>query len=192
MMGRYNNIGGFHLLTDEQRQEHGWYKCELYNEQYDDRFQIRTQYPECVYDTERNVVVATYTITNIPLNQVIESRCDDVDKLLQQKMYSDVEVQFPDGPKTIQFRNEIDRANLSNVTQAAISLVLSGQPNFLMPYRTADNVTQYVSAGGMIDIGNKVMEQKQNLVSTAWAHKDALREMEDYPDLLEYDIQEGW
>lgn len=191
-MGRYNNVGGFHLLTDEQREEQRWFKCQLFNESYNPLTQIRSAKPECVWDEEQHCVIATYTIQDKDIKTVIEEVCDKVDELLQKKLYTDVEVQFPDGPKVIQFRNELDRANLSNVTQAAISLVIAGTPEYIMPYRTADNVTQFVPASGLIAIGNSVMAAKQLLVSTAWNHKDTLRAMESLDDIASYDIQAGW
>lgn len=126
------------------------------------------------------------------LDDLKEVRCDEVDKLLKEKMYKDVVVTFPDGEKTIQFRDEFDRSNLSNVTQAAMSAVMNSQPETIINYRTEDNVTQAVRADQFVAIGNSVMAQKQSLVSAAWGHKDVMRGLTVPEDIIAYDVTQGW
>lgn len=188
LMGRYNGVGGFHLLTDEEREQYNWFRCELYNESYNELIESRTNEPECVWDDDKHCIIATYTIVPYPLNYVIETKCDQVDKLLKQKIYTDIEVMFPDGPKVVQFRNDQDRLNLSNVTQAAIALVVSGDMNCAMNYRTLDNITQEVTSQQMIQIGTYILGQKQNLVNMAWSHKDNLRLLTTVQEVVDYDI----
>ena len=41
MRSRFDNVGGWHLLTDEQRAKHRWYPCDVLNESYDPATQVR-------------------------------------------------------------------------------------------------------------------------------------------------------
>ena len=123
---------------------------------------------------------------------MIESLCQQVDQLHKEKLYTNVTATFPDGEKTIQFRNETDRANLANVAQAAMALVMSGTPEAPMQYRTEDNVTQTVRADQMMGIAMSVLQQKEAILTAAWGHKDTLRGMTDYQEVIDYDITQGW
>jgi hypothetical protein len=70
MRSRFNNIGGWHTLTDEQRAEHGWYPCDVINEGYDAITQIRSTLPELVFDNEAQRITATYTVTDKTLETI--------------------------------------------------------------------------------------------------------------------------
>lgn len=96
------------------------------------------------------------------------------------------------GEKVIQFRNDNDRTNLSNVGTAALALIVGGNPTQLMEWRTLDNVTQLVPAVQMVQISNGVLAVKQQIVSKAWEHKDTLRSMTITNDVVAYDITAGW
>lgn len=43
MRSRFANVGGWHLLTDEQRAKHRWYPCDIVNEDYDAALQVREE-----------------------------------------------------------------------------------------------------------------------------------------------------
>ena len=70
MRSRFNNIGGWHTLTDEQRSEHGWYPCDVINEGYDALRQVRSTFPECTFDPTAKRITATFTIVEKPLESV--------------------------------------------------------------------------------------------------------------------------
>lgn len=70
MRSRFNNVGAWNLLTDEQRAQYGWYPCDVINEGYDAVRQIRSTFPECVFDPETQRITATYTIVDKPLDAV--------------------------------------------------------------------------------------------------------------------------
>ena len=61
LSSRFNGVGGFHLLTDEERAKYDFYKCVTVNEQYDPVTQNRSEEPT---DWSLNglVVTATYTL----------------------------------------------------------------------------------------------------------------------------------
>lgn len=126
------------------------------------------------------------------LRRAIESKCDTVDALRISKTYTDVEVAFPAGVKVVQFRNEFDRANLANVVQAAQMLIMAGQGDSEVPYRTADNETQLPTAAQLLGVAAEVMSKKQAVVSKAWEHKDTIRALNTLEEVKEYDIYLGW
>lgn len=70
MRSRFKDIGGWHLLNDEQRKAYGWYPCTVINEGYDASRQIRSSMPECVYDEVNQVIIATYTIVQRPMEAI--------------------------------------------------------------------------------------------------------------------------
>lgn len=67
LRSRYKDVLAFHLLTDEQRKEHGWYPCTVINESYDPINQNRS---EPVKTFDGNQVTVEYTITDKPPEQL--------------------------------------------------------------------------------------------------------------------------
>jgi hypothetical protein len=67
MMPRFNGIGGWHTLTDEERAKHGWYPCVEVNANYNPTTQIRSPAQFVLKD---DVVTASYTIWDKPDSQV--------------------------------------------------------------------------------------------------------------------------
>ncbi len=63
MSSRFKGVGAFNLLTDEQRAEHGFFKCIVVNENYNAKTQNRSEEPT-EWVLEDNIVTATYTITD--------------------------------------------------------------------------------------------------------------------------------
>ena len=69
MRSQYNGILAFHTLTDQERAEQAnWYPCDVINEGYDSRTQIRSTLPDLSFDGER--IKAEYTITDKPLETI--------------------------------------------------------------------------------------------------------------------------
>jgi hypothetical protein len=111
------------------------------------------------------------------------------------KMYSEIEVILPYGLATIQFRNENDRTNLSNVASGATALIISGTPGATMSYRTLDNTIQSVTALQMLGIAMEVLNTKQAITNAKWDHKDALQafvDNNDYQSIVDHDVYAGW
>lgn len=79
LISRWNNVGGFHLLSDEERRiKHGWYPCNSINENYDPRFQDRSL-PEYIVNPTRVIVQYTLTyksldLVKIEIKNMIESK----------------------------------------------------------------------------------------------------------------------
>lgn len=69
MRSSFNGILAFHTLTDQERAEQAnWYPCDVINEGYDARTQIRSTLPELSFDGER--IKAEYTIADKPLETI--------------------------------------------------------------------------------------------------------------------------
>jgi len=121
------------------------------------------------------------------------ARLSEVDQLRLTKTFTDVAVDFPSGDKKeIQFRNEFDMSNLMSVATAGIALIVSGAPTAEVVYRTKDNTTQTVTAAQMVSVGVAVLSAKQAVVSAAWTHKDAIRQLETIEAVEAYDLTVGW
>ncbi|MFJ3487117.1 hypothetical protein ACIPL1_27415 [Pseudomonas sp. NPDC090202] len=67
MSSRFGDVGGWHMLTDEQRSAYGWYPCDVVNESWDARYQIRTG-PVNTFDPETQRITSTYTLTEMSLD----------------------------------------------------------------------------------------------------------------------------
>jgi hypothetical protein len=137
---------------------------------------------------------------DIEPEQLVACKLEKAAQLYNQYFYSDVEMEFPNGKAFVQFRDETDRTNLANVAQGAQSLVLAGQPDHILLYRTKDNVNQEVPASMMVNIALSVLNAKQAILSNLWAHKDALRALctpdddgnYDVVAIKAYDVTAGW
>lgn len=125
------------------------------------------------------------------LQRQIEKKCKDVFNLRLQKTYSNTEVDFPDGPATIQFRNDFDRSNVSDLALGALA-VSQTNPNKPVKFRDADNKVHMIKAKELVDIALNVMDGKQEIVAASWVHKDALRSLTTLEDVKYYNIYEGW
>ena len=69
MRSTFNGILAFHTLTDQERAEQAnWYPCDVINEGYDSRTQIRSTLPELSFDGER--IKAEYTVTDKPIETI--------------------------------------------------------------------------------------------------------------------------
>jgi len=127
------------------------------------------------------------------VEQARTAALSEVDRLRLQKTFTDIAVDFPSGDKKeIQFRNEFDMSNLMSVATAGIALIVSGTPAAEVVYRTKDNTTQTLTAAQMVAIGMAVLSAKQAVVSAAWAHKDAIRQLETIKAVEKYDLTKGW
>lgn len=126
---------------------------------------------------------------------VEEAKADlgkQIDALRAEKTFSDVDVQIKGVKRAVQFRGDEDLANLLSVAVAGIALIVSGKPGDPVVYRTKDNVTNELTAFEMLAVGMTVMAAKQAVVSAAWTHKDAIKNLSTIEEVEAYDITSGW
>ena len=191
MCSKFNGIRGWHLLTDAERAKHGWYPCELINAEYNPLIESRTSTP-INFEFDGQIVRAIYQKTTKDIQTVIAEKCRLVDEMRKERLYTNIVANFPAGEKVIQFRDEVDRANLANTASGAMTLIMAGTPDAILAYRTEDNETQMLRADQMLQIAMQALGQKQQVINTSWAHKDTLRAMTTVADVLAYDITVGW
>lgn len=68
MRSQFKGVGAWHTLTDDKRAEYGWYLCEVINEGYDPRLQIRSDLPNLEFDGQK--ITATYSITEKGIDEI--------------------------------------------------------------------------------------------------------------------------
>jgi hypothetical protein len=128
--------------------------------------------------------------------QAIEKRIKEVSVLQNSKVYSNIDATFPNGIKTIQFRNDLDWMNFLTSVTEAYSLPAGVE----VSYRTIDNVNQLLTANQLVTIGKYVDSIKKTILTQGWAHDDAIRalantqgtEESKIAAILAYDISIGW
>jgi len=120
----------------------------------------------------------------------------EIDTHRKSLFYSDIEVAFPTGNKTIKFGNENDRQNLLDVVISALSLKVDGKGSDNVTFITFDNKIQTLSADDMVTVGNFVLANKKALVYEARSRKDAVNKLtEDQTletELDKVDVKTGW
>jgi len=125
-----------------------------------------------------------------------KSKRDDIDNYRDSLLYSDIEVTFPAGLKTIKFSNENDRQNLLDVVCGCLSLKIDSKGSDNVTFITSDNAIQTLTADEMVVIGNFVLANKKALIYVARSKKDsvnALKEDQTLEDALDsFDIRSGW
>ncbi len=130
---------------------------------------------------------------DIQVQEEIDAKCARVQQIRMDKTYSDEIMQFPDGSyNTIQFRNDFDRQNVSNLALGALAETVGGKPNKKMKFRDKDNKVHDIKTKDLVGLSLGVMDKKQKVVETAWAHKDTLKAMKTLEEVRKYNINEGW
>lgn len=165
---------------------------------YDAELQTCTG-PVLVFDAGNQAVNRVYTVSqktqaeiDADVAEAIKIRKKEVDAIRDEKVYSDIPADFAGTPGVIQFRNEEDRMNLTNVTQGAQVSVTNGNPSQVIIYRDKANVRHSVTAAQMLSIGASALQGKQAIAVAAWDHKDAIKLLTSVSAIKAYDINTGW
>lgn len=173
----FRGVRNWPNLTDEQRREKRWYPVTEVNADYDARIQNRSG---PVLSLEDGVVTATYTITDKSLEFLIEQKCRQVDNRRDQELSMGVEYEFPDGEiAVVQTRDSKDERNIMVNATKALTLVMSGNPDSPMQFRTEDDVLRDLTAQQMLDMTSYVGEKGQEIYSISWTIKDNIRALTD-------------
>lgn len=120
------------------------------------------------------------------------NKCAEINAERDRRFYSDISATFPAGTKSVQMRDERDRANFANVVQGAMALVIAGAPTASVQFITGDNATQTLQAQQMIPIGLAVMAAKQAIIQTARTKKDEVLALTTSEAIAAYDLMAGW
>lgn len=88
-------------------------------------------------------------------------------------IYTDITLPFPIDEKTIQFRNDADRQNLSDKVTGAIALVVSGAGSTEMRFVCADNSVVAMTAQQFVNAGLAALASKDAIFYDYKLLKDA-------------------
>ena len=157
--------------------------------------EIRPELVEGVF-TQQWSIVEKYSEISEKMEALRGDLIKKVDEEKQARIFSDVDAIFPNGLKTIQFRNSTDQLALTNVVQGAMANLISGNTSATASFITSDNVNQTTTAAEMVTIGMGALEEKQEIVQVARSKKNYLLALLATDDnlliLQSYDATTGW
>lgn len=186
----FRGLRNFDQLTDEQRAEKRWYPCEVINDSYDSRIYRRTG-PQWSFDEETKVVTATYTLSPYSASYLIDQKIKQVKQHRDWELSRGVEYQFPDGDIAIvQTRDSKDERNILVNGTKALTLVMSGQPDAPMQFRTQDDVLRDLTAQQMLEMTSYVGEKGQEIYSISWGIIDAVKALTDPLEIVSHPVWE--
>lgn len=125
----------------------------------------------------------------IQINKLKKQVKKEISLIFQNLFYSNVKYTFNDKEYEIQFRDEVDRNNLANLTQMA---QLAIDSDTKMNYRMADNTVVEMTPNEVIDMAVYVNEVKNKIIQTSWKHKDTIDKKKQINTIREYDIKSDW
>lgn len=152
LTSRFNNIGGFHLLSDEERATHGFYRCIVVNESYDRLRENRTEVP-ISWGLDEYIVTATYQIAPKPLSQAKEERRS----IFKEKR--DEEIALP--INNVQVGRLEDRENITGSINRFDELSQDGVIGWIM----ADNSVSMLTNQNLQDVSNAYSIRKAQVFS---------------------------
>lgn len=92
----------------------------------------------------------------------------------------------------LQFRNDADRQNISDVAQFAARQSVG----LVIRFRCQDNVAHEFYAGEFARLADALFAERQAILHTYWAKRDAINAVEPTPENLsfftDYDVAAGW
>jgi len=99
---------------------------------------------------------------------------------------------FPNGPGTVQLRNQTDITNILGVVVAGQALIGSGDTTTTLNFRDTEDVTHALTGPQVVAMGLTASGFISDLYGVAWAHKDALSALFTLSDVVAYDITLNW
>lgn len=113
-------------------------------------------------------------VYDVPSFESLRQKClSDLGKAYQKHFYTNVDVEVDEIPITIQFRNETDRFNLTNVIQTA-QVLSNTNVNATVNFRAEDNVVYAINCVDFINLGVLIFSEKQTILNQYWDAKDII------------------
>ena len=190
MRSRFDGVGGWHTLTDEQRAEHQWYPCVTLNEQYDRKTQRRSEQP-ISYRLTDGIVTAEYVITDKALSEQRAERHREIDKIRDEQFAKGFTYDFGEtyGLQTLQMRNDRDRTNWLALDSAATKLIAAGLEDTMLSLRPESNIEMEIPATQVSSILSALSSHGSAIMKRSWELKDAVDAADDPYSV---DIESGW
>jgi hypothetical protein len=114
---------------------------------------------------------------------------NELKKQFVDNFYSDVEVIVDDTIQIIQFRNDEDRINLTNVAQVASLKIANNDPEALITFRVKSNENLLFTASEFAEIATCIFDQKQAIRNIFWSYKDQINQL-DFDTVDSFNINE--
>lgn len=156
MRSRFNGVGAWHLLSEKERAEHGWYPCEVVGEGYNSETQTRSDYPELAFDYNRERVVATYSVTEKTLNQIKQ---EHKERVSQMRFFREISGKIYEG-----IFYDTDRTTQSMLGNA-VSLVQFDPEIVEVDWKSSDGSWTKVSKTQLLEMGKIVGRHVQDCFS---------------------------
>jgi hypothetical protein len=126
------------------------------------------------------------------LSEAMTRRKAEIDELRNAKIAGGVPYEFPNGPGTVQMRNQTDITNILGVVVAGQALIGSGDTTTTLNFRDTEDVTHALTGPQVVAMGLTASSFISGLYGAAWAHKDALSALFTLSDVVAYDITLNW
>lgn len=99
---------------------------------------------------------------------------------------------FPDGPGTIQTRDEVDFRNINGLVSMALILTGMGDTVTTIGFRDMDNVTHWITAPQIISMGVFINTKVSANYANAWRIKNEIDACATNEEIEAVNIHTGW
>jgi hypothetical protein len=144
------------------------------------------------YNDNGDWIVANQDIYESVLSDAKAKKMLAIDALREQKIYSDIAYEFPDGPGVIQLRNNQDIRNIQSLVLGAQMQIIAGNPDAPMVFRDADDNTRQLTAAQLAQMGAYVLDRGQAVYTASWALKNQVNMADSFEALEAINISVGW
>jgi hypothetical protein len=150
-------------------------------------------------DHEKKVAVVTYVVDAIPAEEIAESVAElkakkilAINVLREQKIYSDIAYEFPDGPGVIQLRNNQDIRNIQSLVLGAQMQIIAGNPDAPMVFRDLNDNIRQLTAAQIAQMGAYVLDIGQAVYTDSWALKNQVNTADSFEALEAINTSAEW
>jgi hypothetical protein len=142
------------------------------------------------YNDNGDWIIANQSIYESVLSDAKAKKMLTINVLREQKIYSDIAYEFPDGPGVIQLRNNQDVRNIQSLVSGAQMQIIAGNPDAPMVFRDLDDNTRQLTAVQIAQMGAYVLNRSQAVYTASWALKDQVNAAGSFEELEAINIDE--
>ncbi len=176
----FNGVGGWHTLTDEERAEHGWHPCDVFNEGYDAKTQIRSVLPVLSFDGER--IKVEYTLIDKPFEQV---RDESLSSLAEIRYVEEIANITCEETGVIQSASRAERLNVADKID-----FLERSPDIeSTPWKDSSGTWHSVSAEDLRTLLEKMRAHVDNAYRAEHSVATMIMAAESIEDIISIDLQ---
>jgi hypothetical protein len=142
------------------------------------------------YNDNGDWIIANQSIYESVLLDAKAKKILAINALREQKIYSDIAYEFPDGPGVIQLRNNQDVRNIQSLVSGAQMQIIAGNPDAPMVFRDADDNARQLTATQIAQMGAYVLDRGQAVYTASWELKDQVNAASSFEELEAINIDE--